>query len=502
MPNALVARNGGRWGFAALVAILLLGAGLRVGEAWDGRAPVLDAAAYAAIAKNLDEGRGFTVGPQATQPSSDYSPGLPLFVAGLYKITGGVHERLARVVLALIGTLAILFTYLLALRLATAALFRNRAVDLCNPQGDQGLQPPARVVVPALVAALVVAIYPATIEYTGMLMTEPLAATLLSGAILGILWAADGTQRAGAVPAGAATPAWRWLVPGLTLGALALVRPEYLAIGLLLALLILLHERFAPRPPVSSQKTADSAANCELAEGGRAPGRRGWRRAVLAGVVVALGIVVVVAPWTIRNAIALDRFVAVSTGGGQVLYAGTYLPSDGNPEQVGAAVVAENPDLFGPHAVEKLRLEQILARLAEAHYPEMEPDEALSKMGKEQLKEDVLHHTGEYLEFVAAKIGRIWSHGPRDVMREPAWEALHWILLGLGLLGLGLLAYLRRWEALLIGAVFLAVTLISALLVASPRRVLVLIPLLSACAGAAIAWIAARTHKEKPQSVL
>ena len=90
-------------GSIALVAILLLGVGLRLGEAWDGRAPVYDAQAYAAIAANLDRGQGFTVGPGATQPSSNYSPGLPLFVAGLYKLTGGVHERFARVVLALIG---------------------------------------------------------------------------------------------------------------------------------------------------------------------------------------------------------------------------------------------------------------------------------------------------------------------------------------------------------------------------------------------------------------
>ena len=118
MPNGVMARNGGRWGIAALVAIVLLGLGLRVGEAWDGRAPVFDAAAYAAIARNLDEGHGFTVGAGATQPSSDYSPGLPLFVAGIYKVTGGVHERLARLVLALLGTLAVVFTYLIARRLA------------------------------------------------------------------------------------------------------------------------------------------------------------------------------------------------------------------------------------------------------------------------------------------------------------------------------------------------------------------------------------------------
>jgi 4-amino-4-deoxy-L-arabinose transferase-like glycosyltransferase len=439
MPNRVVAGNGGRLGIAALVAIVLLGAGLRVGEAWSGRAPVYDAAAYAAIAKNLDEGDGFTVGARATQPSSDYSPGLPLFVAGIYKVTGGPHERLARLVLALIGALAPLLTYLLARRLS-----------------------PRHGVAAGLIAALVVAIYPATIEYSGMLMTEPLAATLLVGAMLGILRAADG-----------ATP-WRWLAPGLTLGALALVRPEYLAIGLLLALLVFLRQRL----------------------------HMPWRRALVGAALVVLGIVVVVAPWTVRNAIALDRFVSVSTGGGQVLFAGTYLPSDGNPERVGAGVVAEHPGLFGPHAVENLRLEQILARLAEATYPEMEPDQALSKMGKEQLRDDIEHHTGEYVGFVATKIGRIWPHGPRAIMRTPVWEALHWALLGLGLLGLALLAYHRRWEALLIGAVFLAVTLVSALLVASPRRVLVLIPLLAACAGTAAVWLTAAVRRDRDQSVL
>jgi hypothetical protein len=463
MPNGVAARNGGRVGVATLVAILLLGLGLRFGEAWDGRAPVYDAAAYAAIARNLDEGNGFTVGANATQPSDDYSPGLPLFVAGVYKVTGGVDERLAREVLAVIGALSVLFTYLLARRLADACspggnkrrAVDGQAVDACNPYEDKRR---GGAVVAGLVAALVVAIYPATIQYTGMLMTEPLAATLLAGAILAIVWAGDGASL------------WRWVLPGLTLGALALVRPEYLAVGFLLALVILLRERLT----------------------------FGWRRALLSAAIVLAGMVVVVAPWTVRNAIELHRFVTISTGGGQVLYAGTYLPSDGNPEKVGAAVVAENPQLFGPHAVENLRLEQILARLAADRYPELEPDQALSKMGKEQLRNDLTHHTGEYLEFVASKIGRIWSHGPRDVMREPAWEALHWALLGLGLLGLGLLLWLRRWEALLIAVVFLAVTLISALLVASPRRVLVLIPLLAACAGATIAWLTAAANRGEP----
>jgi hypothetical protein len=486
MPNRLAARNGGRLGIAALVAILLLGLGLRVGEAWDGRAPVFDAAAYAGIARNLDEGNGFTVGAKATQPSDDYSPGLPLFVAGLYKVTGGVHERLARLVLALIGALAPLFAYLLARRLTEALptyASKRRGLDACHPQGYKRREVPGGAVAAGLIAAFVVAIYPATIEYTGMLMTEPPAATLLAGAILGILWAGDGPRTGADEAPGGPQSIWRWLVPGLTLGALALVRPEYLAVGLLLAVLVLLHERFTPRSPA-----------------GGPDDRGGWRRALVAAAVVVLGIVVVVAPWTVRNAFALHRFVPVSTGGGQVLYAGTYLPSDGNPEKVGASVVAEHPGLFGPHAVENLRLEQILARLGEHTHPSLEPDQALSKMGKEQLRDDIEHHTGEYIGFVAKKVGRIWSHGPRAVMREPVWEALHWILLGLGLSGLALLAYLRRWEALLIGAVFLAITLISALLVASPRRVLVLIPLLSACAGTATVWLAAAARRGIRQS--
>ena len=179
----------------------------------------------------------------------------------------------------------------------------------------------------------------------------------------------------------------------------------------------------------------------------------------------------------------------ISTGGGQVLFAGTYLPSDGNPEQVGAEVVARHPSLFGPADARRLRLEQILARLAAARYPDLESDQALSRMGKQQLWDDIGEEPLEYAGFVAAKIGRIWSHGPRDVMREPLWEALHWALLALGLLGLAVLAWRRRWEALVIGAIFLAITAISALLVASPRRVLVMLPLLAALAGVGATWL-------------
>jgi hypothetical protein len=463
MLDGLAARNGGRAGLAALVAILLLGLGLRLNEAWDGRAPVYDAAAYAAIAANLDRGEGFTVGPAATQPSSNYSPGLPLFVVGVYKVTGGVHERTARVVLALIGALGVLLTYLLGRRLARCVLF---------PRYREGKVRSA--VVPGLIAALAVAIYPALLEYQGMLMGEPLASTLLAGAVLAVLWAggarqesrASGSCRGGRGVAGGVVltplsprhPLGRWVLPGLLLGALAMVRPEYLGVGVVLAIVV-------------------------FALGAR----RNWRRGLGAAAVMLAAAAVVIAPWTIRNAEALGRFVPISTGGGQVLFAGTYLPSDGNPERVGAEVVERHPGLFGPRALQRLRLEQILARLAAHRYPAMETDRALSKMGKEQLWDD-LGEEPEFAGFVAQKVWRLWGHGPRDVMREPGWELLHWALLGFGLLGLGALARRRRWEAALLATVFLSITALSALLVASPRRVLVMLPLLAACAGVGAIW--------------
>jgi 4-amino-4-deoxy-L-arabinose transferase-like glycosyltransferase len=418
LMSALAARNGGRTGLAALAAILLLGLGLRVDYAWEGRIPAYDAAAYATIAANLEHGEGFTLGRFGTQPASNYSPGLPLLTGGIYAVTGGVHERFVRLVLAVIGSLSVLFSYLLGRRLSG--------------------------VLAGLVGAGAVAVYPALLEYQGMLMSEPLAATLLSGAVLAILWA-DGRSQA-----------VRWLVPGLLLGALALTRPEYLAISLPIAVVVLARH-----------------------------GWDGWREGLVQALIMLVGLAVIVVPWTVRNAVTLDRFVPISTGGGQVLFAGSYMPSGGDPERVGAEVLERHPELRGELPPEP-RLEQILAALAEERYPGMETDAALARMGRERLGEDISDTPLEYTGFVAAKIGRIWAYGPRDTMHKPFWKALHWLLVALGLLGLGVLAWQRRWEALLLGVALVAVTATGALLVASPRRVLVTIPVVAALAGVGV----------------
>lgn len=438
---------------AALAAIIALGLGLRVAEAWDGRPPVYDAAAYATIAANLSEGEGFTLGAAATQPASNYSPGVPLLVAGLYEATGGEHERVARLALALIGTLAVGFAFLIGRRLS----------------GDAA----------GLIGAGAVAIYPALLEYQGMTMGEPLAATLLSGAVLAMLWAAG--------PVSSGARGWIWVIAGVSLGALALVRPEYLGVAGLVAVVVAARQ-----------------------------GRAGWKGCGVQALVLLAGLAVVVVPWTVRNAVALDRFVPVSTGGGQVLFAGSYLPSGGDPERVGREVLKRHPGLtrrlacenLGPSSplvatsatnservdalVERVRLEQILAALAAQRHPGVETDRALARMGRERLWDAVTEEPIEYAGFVAAKIWRVWGHGPRDVMREPVWTVFHWLLVGFGLLGLVLLARRRRWEALLLGVILLAVTATGALLVASPRRALVIVPLLASLVGVGCTWLLAR----------
>jgi len=130
----------------------------------------------------------------------------------------------------------------------------------------------------------------------------------------------------------------------------------------------------------------------------------------------------------------------------------------------------------------------------------MESDAALAQMGRAQLWHDIRDQPLETAGFTLRKVTRIWARGQRDVMEETGWAILHGILVLLGLAGLGVLALRRRWEAAVIGTIFFAITAISALLVASPRRVLVLIPLVAALAGFTVMELAARLRARQARA--
>jgi len=415
---------------AVLGVIVIAGLGLRVGYAVEQpAAQPPDAGAYARIAASLYRDGSFDTRPpglsREVQPASSYAPGLPLFVAGLYELSGGVHLTFALVVLALFGAGAIPLTFLLGARMA-------------GP-------------VAGLIGAAVLAIYPALLDYQGLLLTEPLAAFLLSAALVVFFYAADRPSP------------WRWLGSGALLGALALVRPEYLTVAVLLPLAWLVREGLRGR----------------------------LRRSVALAGVSLLGTALVLAPWTIRNAIVLDRAVPVSTGGGKALFIGTYLDADGDGPKLRELLLSERPALRerlsrgGPvDDPSRYVLEHVLARVAAERYPELETDAALGRMGRKNLEDDIAEEPVAFAGMLIDKAYESWTDSARAVMEREPWRALQLGVILLALLDLAVLAVRRRFEAAILGLVLAYMTAVGALLIASPRRELVVLPVLAALAGA------------------
>lgn len=423
------ARRGKIAVLAVLGVLTIAGLGLRVGYAVEQPATQPpDAGAYARIAASLYRDGSFDARPpgvsREVQPASSYAPGLPLFVAGLYELSGGVHLTFALVVLALLGAGAIPLTYLLGLRMAGPIV--------------------------GLLGAAAIAIYPALLQYQGLLLTEPLAAFLLSAALVAFFYAIDRPSP------------WRWLGSGALLGALSLVRPEYLTLALLLPLTWLIRE-----------------------------GLRGRLRhsAALAGILL-LGTALILAPWTIRNAVVLDRAVPVSTGGGKALFIGTYLDADGDGPKLRELLLSERPALReqlsqgGPvDNPNRLVLERVLSRVAAERYPGLETDAALSRMGRKNLEDDITQEPIRFAGMLVDKAYESWTDAARTVMEREPWRVLQLAVIVLSLLGLAVLAVRRRFEAAILGLVLAYMTAVGALLIASPRRELVVLPVLAALAG-------------------
>lgn len=416
-----------------LVALLLAGTALRIGYAVEQPAtPPPDADAYARIAENLYRHGSFDARPEGVanevQPSSAYSPGLPLFVAGVYWISGGVHLTLALALLALLGAAAIPMAYLLGKRFGGA--------------------------VAGLVGAALLAFYPALLDYQGLLLTEPLAAFLLGAGLVVFFGAAE------------RRPPWLWAASGGLFGLLALVRPEYLLLAGLLPLLWLGRE----------------------ALGGR------LREAAVPAAVSLLATAMVLAPWTIRNAVVLDRFVPVSTGGGKALFIGTYLEADGNAVKLRELLLSRRPALKERLATggalddpKRLVLERVLNRVAAESYPGLETDAALGRLGRRNLEDGIAGEPLRFAGMLASKTYETWIDAARAVMLKEPWRALQLAIVVLALVGFAVAALRRRFEALVSALVLLYMTAVGALLIASPRRALVVLPLLAALAGTAVA---------------
>jgi hypothetical protein len=414
-----------------------VGLGLRLDYAIRApHAPVDDARAYARIAHTLYEGGGFSQGHdprhRLLQPASDYAPGLPLLVAGTYEVRGAAERETARIVLALLSSLAIPLTFLLGRRLG-------------GPSAG-------------LIGAVPVAVQPALLEYTGMLMTEPSGSALLAGVILSFLWACEGSRP------------WPWVAAGALQGALAMLRPEYL---LLIAVL----------PAVALVRLS---------------GQVGPTRVRVAPVaLMAACACLVLVPWTIRNLVVLDRLAPLTTGGGQILFQGSYIPAGPDPEDVTPMILERHPWIrreLAPRPGPIYR-GQVVTLLAARRHPGEDPDTALARMGIDAYFDALTEKPLELAGFLAGKVRLAWTAPSRGVMRAPLWRCFHLALVLAALIGLIVGLVRRRFDVLAITVIILVVTVIQAIFIASPRRTLMLLPAISALAGLGVTGCAARARE-------
>jgi 4-amino-4-deoxy-L-arabinose transferase-like glycosyltransferase len=245
-----------RWAPLGIVVVALV-LRLVVIAADSGYQPRNDAFEYDYIARSLADGKGFPPSGYLLYggPSAIRGPGYPLFLAGVYLVSGDSIDA-GRVAGALLGALAVWLLYLIVKRI-------------------WGLPT-------ALAAATLAAVFPPLVLLSRDLLSESLFIALELAAVLAVL----NFRRAGG--------ALRWaLVAGALVGLAALTRNT--AFALVIAI------------PV-----------------GLCLGNPLRRPGLLAAPAVGLAAAaIVIAPWTVRNAVEFHAFVPLTTSSG-VTSSGVY----------------------------------------------------------------------------------------------------------------------------------------------------------------------------------
>ena len=223
---------------------------------------VHDASDYDRHAMSIARGDGYPGAQSADRASAFRPPAYPYLLAGAYKLAGVEHADVEQRVVPARVLGILLGTLIVALIGVVALQLWGRTVALLAMAGG--------------------AVYLPLILVGGAAMSEPLFALLMLGALAAALQHRRSTHR------------WRWVVAsGVLAGLTILTRANAMVLLLPFALAV-----WTVRPRLSPRALAVPALL----------------------VVVAL---LTVSPWTIRNAVVMDRFIPVSTQLGSAL-AGTY----------------------------------------------------------------------------------------------------------------------------------------------------------------------------------
>jgi hypothetical protein len=246
-----------------------------VAWAWERVPPIADGTYYDTLARRIGAGLGYTwQWPDgAVTFAAHYPVGYPALVGAGYAVFGA-HPGIAMVLGAVLGGASVLAIH----RFASADLSRGRAAF----------------------AAAWLALDPGLVSYTPALMTEGITAALLALA----MWALRSALRAPGRNRRIALLA----LTGAVLGAAALVRPQAIVLAPLFAVAV-------PVRPPSARFRAIAAR-------------------VGVGALVSLAALLVVAPWTARNCVRMNRCALVSVNGGWNLLIGTDVTANGTWAEV------------------------------------------------------------------------------------------------------------------------------------------------------------------------
>jgi hypothetical protein len=432
-----------RWSLAALLVVTLLGGALRFDAASDPSAyQSRDEVAYAMIARSIiDKGTyGLYGGSGAQQNPIHWPPGAPALFTLAYALDrstradGRWDVPSAYPWQAAVGTLAIVATFALVVLVASPAA--------------------------ALLAALLVALYPPLVDASGDLLSEPLGALLLTAALAATVLVVRRPSR------------WAGVLAGALLAGTVLTRADLILVPLI------------------------AIAGVVLTVRSRAPERR-WAAGLRAAAPMTIALVVLVAPWTAFASHVRGHFVPLSSGGMSNLWVGTYLPGDGSifgsKHAMEAEVKARYPRLRD-HKANQISQVHVMRTVA-ARRPGLDQEAALRAEALANLRRYALGDPVAFADMMAGKVWRLWGDYTRGTYtRQRDWiHTLHLIVAGFGFAGLlAGLALTRRAELWILAALLLYVSAMNAVLVSEPRHNLTLIPVVAAAGAIGFALAIAR----------
>ncbi len=294
----------------------------------------------------------------------------------------------------------------------------------------------------ALLAVLGLATYGPLIAVTHSYLSEPLGG-LMALVMVGVASYARARE-------------WRWLVAAGALGGLACLAREDLVPGLVTLTLALALARTGSR-------------------------RRALRRATiyLAAALVTL------APWVAFASVEQHTLVAITTGGTDSLFIGTYLPGDGSQFQTVEAFRPAVCRRFPSDCNTPPGDAAPMFALITAQHPGDSRNQAITAAVLSNLRKYMLGRPLSFAALLARKLWGMWSapwSGGNGTRLAPAGIAASLDLAAVAAAWLGLLLALwlcrRRWSVIVPALALLAIVFFNDWFGPAPRDTLRLVPLL------------------------